>query len=117
MQDTGLQLKGEIKRIILLEEEAEKNNGQVHSLNNPENLIPLKEGIHRLGFEPGTHNRPDKIDDLKCEDFRSEFPNVDIRHTNNLTQSRWNIEEFRTKPTEWIESNEIPGWGKGKEII
>lgn len=106
-----------LRRIILLEEEAEKNNGQVHSLNNPENLIPLKEGIHRLGFEPGTHNRPDKIDDLKCEDFRSEFPNVDIRHTNNLTQSRWNIEEFRTKPTEWIESNEIPGWGKGKEII
>lgn len=81
------------------------------------NLIPLKEAIHRLGFEPGTHNRPEKIDDLLCEDFKSEIPLVDIRHNNNLTQNRWNINQFRSKPKVWYESFEIPGWGKGKELI
>ena len=101
-----------LRRIISLEEEAEENDGQVHSLKNPENLIPLKEGIHRLGFEPGTHNRKDKIDDLGCADFRSEVPNVDVRHENNVTESRWSIDQFRSKPPAWIEAEEIPGWGK-----
>ena len=101
-----------LDRIIALEQEAEDNDGMVHSLANPENTIPLKEGIHRLGFEPGTHNRKDKIDELGCEDFRSEFPNIDVRHDNNLTQSRWSIDQFRTKPKEWIEADEVPGWGK-----
>lgn len=99
-------------RIVALEQEAEKNNGKVHSLKNPENLIPLKEGIHRLGFEPGTHNRKDKIDELTCSDFRSEHPNIDIRHENNVTESRWSIDKFRSKPTVWKEADEIPFWGK-----
>ena len=103
-----------MRRIKALESEASQNNGLVHSLSNPENTIPLKEGIHRLGFEPGTHNRLDKIDELGCEDFRSELPNVDVRHANNLTESRWSIDRFRTKPTEWIEADEVPGWGKIK---
>lgn len=106
-----------LRRIIALEEEAKENDGKVRSLKNPENFNPLKEGIHRLGFEPGTHNRKDKIDNLGCADFRSEFPNVDIRHENNLTQSRWKIDQFRSKPKEWIEADEIPYWGKGKDII
>lgn len=105
-----------LRRILELEKEAEAD-GLVHSLSNPENTIPLKEGIHRLGFEPGTHNRPDKIDEIGYEDFRSEFPNIDIRHANNLTQNRWSIDQFRSKPKEWIESDEIPGWGKGNKII
>jgi len=81
------------------------------------NLIPLKEGIHRLGFEPGTHNRPEKVDDLPAEDYRSEVPIIDIRHDSNLTQNRWSIKQFRSKPKEWIETDEIPGWGKGREIV
>lgn len=81
--------------------------------------ISLKEGIHRLGFEPGTHNRPEKIDDLQAEDYRSEFPNVDIRHKNNLTQNRFRKDQFRNARSYagWTESDSIPGWGKGKDII
>ncbi len=81
--------------------------------------ISLKEGIHRLGFEPGTHNRPDRIDDLGAESFRSEFPNVDIRHKGNLTQSRFRKNQFRNARSYqgWTEAEEIPGWGKGKDII
>lgn len=81
--------------------------------------ISLKEGVHRLGFEPGTHNRPEKIDDLQAESFRSEFPNVDIRHSGNLTQSRFRKDQFRNARSYegWTESDEIPFWGKGKDII
>jgi glycosyltransferase involved in cell wall biosynthesis len=102
--------KERIKRIEALIAEA-GTIGIVKSLKSGQN-IPLKEGIHRLGFEPGTHNRPDRIDDLKCEDYVSQFPNVDIRHDKNLTQSRWSIDKFRNKPKEWIEADEIPFWGK-----
>jgi glycosyltransferase involved in cell wall biosynthesis len=100
--------KERVRRIEELERSAV--DGQVVATSG--NLIPLKEGIHRLGFEPGTHDRPEKVDDLKAENYTSEFPNIDIRHDNNLTQNRWNINQFRSKPTEWIEADEIPGWGK-----
>jgi hypothetical protein len=100
--------KERVRRIEELERSAV--DGQVVATSG--NLIPLKEGIHRLGFEPGTHNRPEKIDDLKAENYTSEFPNIDIRHDNNLTQNRWSIDQFRSKPAEWIEADEIPGWGK-----
>ncbi len=104
------------KRVKRIEELiASAKDGMVKATSG--NLIPLKEGIHRLGFEPGTHNRPEKVDNLPAENYRSAIPLVDIRHDNNLTQNRWSISQFRTKPKEWIESDEIPGWGKGKEII
>ena len=46
--------------------------------------------------------------------FESKFPNVDIRHANNLTKSRWEKNDFRNeKFTEgWAESKIIPGWNE-----
>ena len=75
------------------------------------------EGFSRkMGFEPGTHNRPERIDDIKAENWQSKLPNVDIRHDQNLTNSRWKKEDFRNqKYTQgWLEAEEIPGWGKVK---
>lgn len=72
-----------------------------------------KEGFSRkIGFEPGTHNRAERIDNFKAESYQSEFPNIDIRHSNNLTPSRWTKEDFRDQRfTEgWTESMTIPGW-------
>lgn len=70
----------------------------------------------RMGFEPGTHNRAERVDDYKSERWESEDPNVDICHGSNLTPNRWSPEEFRNKfYTEgWRESNinEIPGWDR-----
>ncbi len=65
--------------------------------------------ILRMGFEPGTHNRSERIDDYKAEAYRSEFPIYDLRHTNNLTQSKWSIDDFRNKANckDWQESNKI----------
>ena len=72
-----------------------------------------------IGFEPGTHDRPEKIDSFTAEGYRSLYPNIDIKHGCNLTLNRWNQSEFRDKSTcqNWKESDEIPFWGKGKEII
>ncbi len=70
--------------------------------------------VREMGFEPGTHGRELRVDDLKSENFESEYPNIDIRHDGNLTPSRWNKEQFRNeKYTEgWSESNvfELAGW-------
>jgi len=106
-----------LRKIEELEKEA-NGTGIVHSTKSGLE-IPLKEGIHRLGFEPGTHKRPERIDNLGCKDYRSEWPNVDIRHGKNLTQSRWSIDKFRDKSVakSWKEAEEIPYWGKGRNII
>jgi glycosyltransferase involved in cell wall biosynthesis len=68
----------------------------------------------RLGFEPGTHNRKERVDDYKCSTWMSEYPNLDIRHGQNLTRTRWNRDEFRNqKYTQgWTEADEVPGWGR-----
>jgi hypothetical protein len=44
----------------------------------------------------------------------SPVPNIDLRHGQNLTQTRWKKEQFRNqKFTEgWTEADGIPGWGK-----
>lgn len=68
----------------------------------------------KMGYEPGTHSRPERVDDLTSESWFSEYPNVDVRHNNNLSHTRWTKEEFRNqKYTEgWTEGNykDIPGW-------
>ena len=79
-----------------------------------------KNGFSRkMGFEPGTHNRPERVDDFKVGEWRSELPNVDIKHGKNLTIARWSQAEFRDQKNcqNWKESDEIPGWGKGNNII
>lgn len=68
---------------------------------------------YRMGFEPGTHNRAERVDDYKAETWLSEEPNIDLRHTQNLTPSRWRKDQFRNqKYTKgWTEADAVPGWG------
>ena len=69
--------------------------------------------VRAMGFEPGTHNRAERVDSLGSESWGSELPNIDIRHDSNLTSSRWSPDQFRNKKfTEgWTEADNIPGWG------
>ena len=53
--------------------------------------------VRAMGFEPGTHGRPERVDDIKAENYKAAFPNIDIRHDTNLTASRWNKEQFRNE--------------------
>lgn len=86
-----------------------------------EETLAKGERVHysRTGLEAGTHNRPERIDDIKAEVWRSEFPNIDIRHKGNNTGSRWTKEEFRSQRNcqGWKESRVelIPGWENLKE--
>ncbi len=76
-----------------------------------------KNGFSRsMGFEPGTHGRAERVDDLKSASWMSEFPNIDIRHGQNLTPSRWRKDQFRNRRScrGWTEADEVPGWGKTK---
>jgi glycosyltransferase involved in cell wall biosynthesis len=69
-----------------------------------EKLKQVEDGQFDNHYEPQTSR----------ESFSSALPNVDIRHTHNLTKSRWTKDEFKNqKYTQgWIEAKEIPGWGK-----
>jgi hypothetical protein len=72
-----------------------------------------REGFSRkIGFEPGSHHRAERIDDSTAEDWMSAVPNVDIRHSFNLTASRWKKEEFRSQRScrGWVEGDAVPGW-------
>lgn len=74
---------------------------------------------NRVGYEPGTHNRAERIDDRTSESWYSAVPNIDIRHTGNLTPSRWSPEEFRSQRNckNWQEADEVPGWPAFQEIF
>jgi glycosyltransferase involved in cell wall biosynthesis len=65
------------------------------------------------GFEPGTRKRINGgYDDYPAESWRSEHPNIDVRHGTNATQNRWRRDQFRNqKYTEgWTEADTVPGW-------
>lgn len=73
----------------------------------------------KMGYEPGTHSRPERVDDSTSERWESEFPNVDIRHDRNLSPTKRSPAEFRNpKFAEgWVEAEEVPGWGRLGAII
>ena len=109
------------KRVEMLEKYLSELNKDVEDieLNTTmgEQLISkFNSYVRAMGFEPGTHNRAERVDDATSETYSSNNPNVDIRHDNNLTSTRWNPEQFRNKKfTEgWTESDTIPHWGKIK---
>jgi hypothetical protein len=76
-----------------------------------------QEGFRRsMGFEPGTHKPPRGFDHFKSDVYMSKYPNIDIRHSTNLTANRFKRSQFRNqKFTEgWTLSDKIPRWGKTK---
>jgi hypothetical protein len=52
----------------------------------------------KMGYEPGK-----KTGELVGE-WKSKFPNIDIRHNKTLTPIKMTLESFRHKPTGWRES-------------
>lgn len=68
----------------------------------------------KMGYEPGTHHRPERVDDLTSAGWMSPLPNVDVRHAGNLSPTRWKKEEFRNQKytAGWTEgdADSIPGW-------
>lgn len=66
-----------------------------------------------MGFEPGTKSiRRGGVDNLPSATWSSAQPNLDIRHTSNLTPTRWNRDQFRNQryTQGWTETDNVPGW-------
>lgn len=82
-------------------------------------LVEANGYTRRMGFEPGTHGRKERVDNYGHEAWFSAHPNIDIRHDKNLTPSRWSQDQFRNKRYRrgWTEADEIPGWGKTIELL
>lgn len=78
--------------------------------------------ISSMGFEPGTHHRKERPTNYKAEGWKSKLPNLDIRHTTNLTRSKWKQSDFRNPQScrNWQEKKawNIEGWNFwSKDVI
>lgn len=70
-----------------------------------------------MGYEPGKENK--EGEKALTEEWRSECPNIDIRHTRSMTAPKLRLEDFKHKPTNWQESTieALPGWDKPWTLV
>lgn len=75
--------------------------------------------IRSMGHEPFTHNRARWNTTFTYDTWKSQFPNVDIKHGKNVTGQRWNKSQYKNQKLliNWTESDTIPGWGKGIDLV
>jgi glycosyltransferase involved in cell wall biosynthesis len=76
--------------------------------------------IRNMGFEPMTHGRVKWNKMYNLGGWKSEYPNIDIKHGENATGARWQKSQYRNQKLliNWEETDtEIPGWGKTSELI
>ena len=74
----------------------------------------LESGFNR-SYEPGGRDKS------QYEQWRSGYPNIDIRHGGNLSSSKWSPDDFRDKSTcvNWQETtlDKIEGWDNLSKLI
>ena len=70
-----------------------------------------------MGYEPGKFNK--EGESAKKEERRSEYPNIDIRHTRTMTIPKMGIADFKRVPNNWKEDviENLPGWDKPWELV
>jgi len=68
--------------------------------------------LRKLGYEPGSTGGKMGLPKEPIGTWKSEFPNVDIRHRFCFTHRKTNIESCVRKPKDWEEHtiDDIPGW-------
>lgn len=78
-------------------------------------LKEVQSGNFNRSYEPGGR------DTSQYEQWRSVVPNIDIRHGENLTKSKWSPEDFRDKSTciNWQETtiDKVPGWNNLHRLL
>ncbi len=64
----------------------------------------------KMGYEPGKNRSG--LSKVLYEEWKSEYPNVDIRHKHTITPPKTNLDSFKHKPINWqeVKISEIPGW-------
>lgn len=73
----------------------------------------------KMGHEPG--KMKNSIPSNLCEHWRSEYPNIDIRHNGTITRRKCNLSDFKHPPSaeSWKETtlDNIPGWLDLKKLF
>jgi len=74
--------------------------------------------VRKMGYEPGKKRIRGGFLDEKVEEWRPQYPNIDLRHRNTHTPLKVTLNRFRCTPTNWKETTleNVPGWGL-KEIF
>jgi len=76
--------------------------------------------VRHMGFEPFTHGRINWRNQFKYETWKSEYPNIDIKHGKNATGARWKKEQYKNQQLliNWQESKnyQILGWDSNELI-
>ena len=70
-----------------------------------------------MGYEPGTKpRRRGGFSDETFEVWRSEFPNIDIRHRHTFSSPKTSLSDFKHPPVNWkeVKLEEIPYWNLRK---
>ena len=70
-----------------------------------------------MGYEPGKKNRYGEKA-LK-EEWRSEHPNIDVRHTRSMTVPKMDYKSFVKPPENWTESeiDKLTGWKEPWKLV
>lgn len=70
-----------------------------------------------MGYEPGKFNKEGER--AQKDECRSEYPNIDIRHTRAMTIPKMNIADFKRVPSNWKEDviENLPGWNKPWKLV
>ena len=66
-----------------------------------------------MGYEPGTKPRKKGgFSDEKFDVWRSEFPNIDIRHRHTFSPPKYILSDFKHPPVNWREEKieNLPYW-------
>jgi hypothetical protein len=71
-----------------------------------------------LGYEPGKR-KGNLLEPAKAEEWKSEFPNIDIRHTRCMTVPKVTWDSFKKKPVNWKEDTleNLSGWSEPWKLV
>jgi hypothetical protein len=69
-----------------------------------------------MGYEPGKSVTAGGFTYEKIDDWKSEYPNIDIRHRECVTASQMTLDRFRRKPENFVSVtvDKVPGWNLKK---
>ena len=70
-----------------------------------------------MGYEPGKHKG--SKEPARAEEWRSEYPIIDIRHTRCTTVPKMTQDSFKIKPVNWQEDviENLPGWDEPWKLV
>lgn len=73
--------------------------------------------VRSLGYEPGTKpRRKGGFSDEQSDTWKSELPNIDIRHRHTFSPPKTHLADFKHQPVNWQEKkiDDIPYWNLRK---